>query len=281
MKISSIQLEAFYAVAQTRNFTQAAASLHVTQSALSQRILNLESQIQTTLFIRERAGLRMTEAADELLRYCRMQADFEGEFLSKYSSNQEDLAGVVRIAGISSVMRSLALPGLVQLTSQYPQVQLQSLTREIRELMPLLKNSEADFILTSQASERDEVESIHLGNERNVLVRTIKKKSSDMFLDHDEADETTFQYLKQQRRSSSKIRRHFLDDIYGVIEGVQLGLGQAVVPEHLIENVKGLTIVEGKALEIPVYLQYFKQPFYSKLHQSVVQVLSTSISDGL
>jgi DNA-binding transcriptional LysR family regulator len=281
MKISSLQLEAFYAVAQARNFTVAAQTLHVTQSALSQRISNLEAHVQTTLFIRDRAGIRLTEAADELLRYCRLQADFEGEFLGKYSSTQGDLAGVVRIAGVSSVMRSLALPGLVDLAAEHPQVQLQTFTREIRELLPMLKNSEADFILTSKASGRDEVESLHLGDERNVLVRTTKKKSSDTFLDHDEADETTYQYLKLQRKSSANVRRHFLDDIYGVIEGVQLGLGQAVVPEHLVSAAKGITIIEGKALEIPVYLQYFKQPFYSKLHQSVVQVLSNSIGNNL
>ena len=59
------------------------------------------------------------------------------------------------------------------------------------------------------------------------------------------------------------------------------GIRSAVVPEHLIEDVKGLEIVEGKPLGVPVYLQYFKQPYYSKLHQSVVQVLRTSISNGL
>lgn len=209
------------------------------------------------------------------------KADFEGEFLGKYSSGREDLAGVVRIAGMSSVMRSLALPGLVDLTTEHPQVQLQFFTREVRDLMPMLKNSEADFVLSSLSSEGEEVESIHLGTERNILVRASKQKAIEIFLDHDESDETTFEYLKLQRKSSRKIRRHYLDDIYGVLEGVQLGLGQAVVPEHLSRGIKGLTIVEGKALEVPVYLQYFKQPFYSKLHQSVVQVLSNSIAKNL
>ncbi|MFM8314231.1 MAG: LysR family transcriptional regulator, partial [Deltaproteobacteria bacterium] len=71
MSISSSQLDAFFACSQTGNFTKAAKLLHLTQSALSQRILNLEGELQTTLFIRERNGIRLTSAGRELVQYCR------------------------------------------------------------------------------------------------------------------------------------------------------------------------------------------------------------------
>ena len=46
------QLEAFVAVAEERNFTRAAARLHVAQSGLSATIRSLERELQTQLFIR-------------------------------------------------------------------------------------------------------------------------------------------------------------------------------------------------------------------------------------
>ncbi len=49
MQLSARQLEAFLAAAQLRNFTKAASRLHLTQSALSQRIQKLEDVLDTCL----------------------------------------------------------------------------------------------------------------------------------------------------------------------------------------------------------------------------------------
>ncbi|MBL7481245.1 LysR family transcriptional regulator [Legionella bononiensis] len=45
MKLSSQQLEAFAVTARTLNFSKAAQQLHITQSALSQRIQKLEERL--------------------------------------------------------------------------------------------------------------------------------------------------------------------------------------------------------------------------------------------
>ncbi len=82
MTFSSSHLEAFFAVSQTLNFTQAASKLHITQSALSQRILNFEKELGLTLFIRDRAGLRLTETANKIVRYCQQKNNLEIEVLA-------------------------------------------------------------------------------------------------------------------------------------------------------------------------------------------------------
>lgn len=41
--------------------------------ALSQRVLILEEELGTTLFIRDRAGLKLTDSALGLIRYCQMK----------------------------------------------------------------------------------------------------------------------------------------------------------------------------------------------------------------
>jgi DNA-binding transcriptional LysR family regulator len=274
MALDSNQLEAFYAVSSNGNFTKAAGQLGITQSALSQRILNLEDALGTTLFIRDRAGLRLTEVAQNLLRFCRLKNDLESEFLSDIKT-ADSIAGVLRIGGFSSVMRSVVLPALAPMLKKFNQVQLQIHTVEMQELLPLLKSGEVDFIISDLRYEREELESRELGTETNVLIEEKKYSGPDIYLDHDEKDPTTINYLRLTKAKLTQPRRHYLDDIYGLIEGVKIGLGRAVVPAHLIRNEKTLRVLRPKeTLDVQVYLHYFKQPFYSKFHQLVVKELT-------
>lgn len=61
------QLEAFVAVAQEKNFTRAAARLHIVQSAVSATIALLEADLDTKLFERTTRATTMTDAGRALL----------------------------------------------------------------------------------------------------------------------------------------------------------------------------------------------------------------------
>ena len=77
------------------------------------------------------------------------------------------------------------------------------------------------------------------------------------------------------KKSHIKLRRHFVGDVYGIIEGVRLGLGKAVLPMHLLSGAPGAEVINPKiTLDIPVVLHYFKQPYYTRLHEAVVQTLT-------
>lgn len=56
----------FCTVAETRNYAEASERLFVTESTISSHIKNLENQLDTTLFYRERDGLKLTERGKEL-----------------------------------------------------------------------------------------------------------------------------------------------------------------------------------------------------------------------
>lgn len=64
----------------------------------------------------------------------------------------------------------------------------------------------------------------------------------------------------------------YLDDVYGLIDGVKNGLGKAVLPVHLIESENSLEVLEPqRVLKAPVYFQYFTQPYYRKIHSVLLQ----------
>lgn len=275
MGLSTTQLEAFLAVSQTLNFTLAAEKLHVTQSALSQRIINLESELGTTLLIRDRAGIRLTEVGSALVRYCQVKNSFEEEFLSSIRSQDKAvLSGTIRVGGFSTVTNSVILPSLSSLLKQNTKMKLQLVSREWSDLFSLLKRGEIDYLVSDDQMNRDEFERILLGVEKNVLVAAKDETESERFLDHDESDQTTIKYLKKFKILTKNLDRIYLDDIYGILEGLKLGLGKAVVPEHLIPKKEGLVVLNsGSVLEVPVYLYFYSQPFYSKLHSSIVEAL--------
>ncbi|HEY0844148.1 MAG TPA: LysR family transcriptional regulator ArgP [Noviherbaspirillum sp.] len=86
MKLDSRQCEALLAVIDSGSFEQAAALLHLTPSAVSQRVRSLETTLGSPLVIRTRP-CRATPAGQRLLQHLRrvqameedLQADFAGD----------------------------------------------------------------------------------------------------------------------------------------------------------------------------------------------------------
>jgi len=254
-------------VAKTTNFTRAAETLNISQSALSQRIAKLEEEIETTLFIRDRSSVRLTESGERVLRFCQITDLAESELLSKLRGSKDELAGILKIAGFSSINRSIVIPALKNIMIKNQRLSLQLMTRELNELPKLLKNAEVDYILTDKKSDLSEVENIILGYEEYVQVRSKKFPDSEIFLDHDENDRTTKAYFSQNKLSFKPKIIRYLDDVYGLIDGVKNGYGNAVLPLQLVKNEKDIEIIDLKrVLKVVVYLQFYIQPYYRNMH---------------
>lgn len=281
MSLNSSNLDAFFMCAQLRHFTNAAERLHISQSALSQRIKNLEDDLETTLFIRERSGLKLTEHGEELLRYCQTKDQIESQLVGRIKhSDISTLSGTVRIGGFSSVMRSVILPALEPLLSKHPRVRLRMVTKEIYELRAMLKSGEIDYMILDEDLSQENLIAKKLGEETNVLAQKKGYKGKDIYLDHDENDKTTMKYLK--KRSTKNIERQYLDDVYGIIDGLRLGIGRAIVPRHLIQDDKEIEILDkNHSLQVGVFLHHYSQPFYSELQKAIVNALEDSCKDYL
>ena len=278
MSLSSLHLDAFYAAAQSLNFSQAARELHITQSALSQRIKALEEDIHLTLFVRMPRGVQLTEAGERLLRYCQARNSLEKELLEELTGDKhEGLGGPLRIAGYSSVVRSVLIPATHSLLSEHPNVQPHFQNAEMRNLPDMLLTGMVDFIVTDTEFHRHDVECIELGREEYVLVQSTDNPPPDeTYLDHDPDDRISQQFLASQDIPVPSYRRSFFDEIYAIIDATARGMGRAVVSRHLIENHPGVEIVSGyQSMSMPVLLYYHRQPFYTELHKAVIETLTS------
>ncbi len=69
MQINAEQLSTFLVVAREGGIRRASEKIHITQPAVTARIRNLEKHLNTTLFERVPAGMRLTKRGEALIKY--------------------------------------------------------------------------------------------------------------------------------------------------------------------------------------------------------------------
>jgi DNA-binding transcriptional LysR family regulator len=281
MKISNLGLQAFTQAASDLNITQAAKNLGLTQSALSQRIALLENDLEVTLFIREPRGLRLTEAGEKLLRFSSVNQQMENDLILQLQGSKEEIAGTLRLAAYSSVMRSIIMPSLAGFLRKHPKVHVDFQSYEMHELPGILNTVSADLIVMDYSWSKKGIAEIHLGNEEFVVIESTKHDNPhDIYLDHGPLDNATEDFFSKQSKAPKSFRRSFMGDVYGIIDGVEMGLGRAVMSKHLIEDNKRIQVVGGYgAHKRPVTVHYFEQPYYSRLMNRVLEELRSQAAE--
>ena len=118
-------LIAFFAVAQERSFTNAAAKLGVSQSALSHTLRELEARLGVRLLTRTTRSVAPTEAGERLLRTVGPRfAEIEVE-LAAIRDLREKPAGTIRMTATEYATDAILLPKLAKLLPAYPDIKVE------------------------------------------------------------------------------------------------------------------------------------------------------------
>lgn len=113
------QLRYFVAVAETENFTRAAARAHVTQPALSQQIMKLESEVGHKLFHRLGRKAVLTEAGVAFLERAR-RILFEVENAVRELGDHPSMERRITVGAVQTVMPYLLTPLIAALRESHP-----------------------------------------------------------------------------------------------------------------------------------------------------------------
>jgi DNA-binding transcriptional LysR family regulator len=116
------QLVAFVAVGQERSFTNAAAKLGVSQSALSHTIRELEERLGVRLLTRTTRSVSPTEAGERLLRAIGPRFEEIDAELSAVSELREKPAGTIRITAGDHAIQSILWPKVAKFLPNYPDI---------------------------------------------------------------------------------------------------------------------------------------------------------------
>lgn len=109
----------FVTVAREGSFTRAAASLGVTQSALSQSVRGLEERLRIRLLARTTRSVSTTPAGERLMRAIGQRFDEIESELDALTALRDKPAGTVRITCGDHVLQSVLLPKLAPVLHDY------------------------------------------------------------------------------------------------------------------------------------------------------------------
>ena len=123
-RIASLrQLQTFHAVARLGNVTLAADELHLSQSAVSIQIGELEDTFGTKLVTRTGRGVRLTEAGEMLDRYADRMLALWAEAGDEMSAFLGEFSGTLKIGAVTTA--EFFLPRLlVTFASENPRVKV-------------------------------------------------------------------------------------------------------------------------------------------------------------
>ncbi|WNW09789.1 transcriptional regulator CynR [Pseudomonas sp. DTU_2021_1001937_2_SI_NGA_ILE_001] len=163
-------IQYFHAVAEHLSFTRAAASLHVSQPALSQQIRLLEESLGTPLFDRSGRTLRLTDAGEVYLQYVR-RASHELREARQAIHDVSDLSrGSLRVAVTPTFTTYLVGPIVAAFHARYPGITLD--LREISQerMEDLLITGEVDVGIAFDEIRTADIEAVPLLVETLALV---------------------------------------------------------------------------------------------------------------
>lgn len=244
---------AFYYTATLRSFSDAAAKLYVTQSAVSQAVKKLEGELNCRLFERNASPIRLTAEGESLLvhvslAFRELQLG-EQELLERKEQKKKKL----KIGATETTLYYGVPERLKAFQKDHPDVTIQLCGSTTPELLDLLREREleAAFLIVTRDMLHDTrlkgLELQHLGQVQDRAV-----VSSGVGLDSGKEWElealSAYPFVSPSERSSvyRLIKRWFLqnDLIFNpqytavstaqVLRMVESGMGIGVLPENLI-----------------------------------------------
>ncbi|MCB1996618.1 MAG: LysR family transcriptional regulator [Burkholderiaceae bacterium] len=149
-RLNYLHLHAFWAVAREGHLTRAAERLHVSPSALSTQIRQLEDQFGQPLFERRQRQLRLTEAGQLALSYAESIFSAGNELLALLREGQGPGRQVLRIGAVATLSRNFQ-DNLLRPLVRRDDVELLLQSGSLDELLSRLQVHTLDLVLANQA----------------------------------------------------------------------------------------------------------------------------------
>jgi DNA-binding transcriptional LysR family regulator len=161
----------FLEVVKTGSFVSAAANLNLTQTAVSARIRVLEDQLDRPVFIRNKAGARLTPAGEQFLR-------FATSLVQVWDRARRAVAlppgreSVVTVGAELSLWSPLLRHWLLWMRRECPEIAVSTQIASSDRLMEQVQDGSLDVAVLYAAPSRPGVVAELLFEEKLVLVRT-------------------------------------------------------------------------------------------------------------
>lgn len=282
----SAHLEAFMAVAKHKSVHAGSRVLHISQTAMTQRIHSLEQKLKITLFIRTRQGMLLTSEGEQLLRYCHVVSNYSDETLSNIANAGIDQIQRVRISGPSSIMISRIIPNCLSLMKQFPMLYITFDINDTDDIVTQLRCGLSQFSILDPYKITRDMEFKKISLEEYLLVCTRQWKGrklldiikTERIIDFDESDNTTFNYLKEfDLLKFSQMDRLFVNRNESLCKMFLEGYGYGTLTKEIVNPYlkKGdlITLNSGKVFQNTLFLAWYSRPKPPKYFSAILEAI--------
>jgi DNA-binding transcriptional LysR family regulator len=151
-------LRYFVAVAEELNFTHAAARLRVAQPALSSQIKDLESELQTSLFQRGRAGVQLTRAGKVFYQRARTILTQASEAANEARTAAGVMTGSLVLGFPSGLHLNFLAPVIETFRKAHPKVELDFFQGLTADQLKALREGRIDLAFITPPARLDGLE---------------------------------------------------------------------------------------------------------------------------
>ncbi len=169
MKIDTLGVQAFIAIAGQGSFSRAASALHITQTALSRRLQNLEGQLGVKLLERTTRSVSLSAIGRDFLPRAQRLLGELALALLEIRETGKSLRGDVTIACVPTV-GVMFLPRVVQqYSARYPANRIRILDHASFDVAAAVLRREAEFGIGMEGLHDPSLSSVPLLDDRFVL----------------------------------------------------------------------------------------------------------------
>lgn len=265
------QLAALSAVLRTGSFDRAAQLLHVTQSAISQRVRQLEEQVGTSLVVRSQP-CRATEAGERLFRHAeevRLLEQGVRRDLGLASTGAEETGGwpSLRIAVNADSLATWFLPAMAEVGG----VLFDLVIDDQDHSADWLKRGEVRAAISGSAKPVQGCDCRPLGALRYLATAspafilrwfgddpvTAARLAQAPVITFNAKDRLQTRWAEQTLGVSSAGPSHWLPSSHAFVDAAIAGIGWGMNPENLaaaaLADGRLQELVAGKPLDVPLY----------------------------
>jgi len=170
MKIDALGIQAFIAIADEAGFQKAAGTLHITQTALTRRLQNLEAQLGVKLVERTTRSVALTKIGSDFLPQARRLFVELQSTLSEIRQSGKAHLGDISIACVPTAGVQY-LPRIIrQYSARYPKNKIKILDHLSPGVTEAVLSREVEFGIRQSGPEHPELSTIALLKDSYVLI---------------------------------------------------------------------------------------------------------------
>lgn len=169
-RINLNQLLTFLVVAEEKSFRSASIRMHLSQSAVSVQVQQLERALGLALFHRTTRSVALTRDGAMLAEVARRVAGELGEVTLALRAEAQLQKGLVTVVAMPTFAYMLLPQLMCRYAEQHPQVEVRLLDFDSPKALEMLQRGEADLAVLAKTPDMDGFEFVHLFEDELVVL---------------------------------------------------------------------------------------------------------------